>query len=258
MTKPFVVGVSACWMHADKSRQRFNGRTLLFIEQSMAELLLGHGQIIPFLIPWGRTGFASAMGAGEVVAALDGLVLQGGVDVAPPSYGEEPLRREWSGDKIRDDYEIELVEACLQQDRPILGICRGHQLLNVALGGTLVQDIPTQVDTAIVHRCADKYHRVTHEVAVESGSTLGQIYGVSSGRINSVHHQAIKDLGDGLRVEARCPQDGIVEAVKLESDGLYARGVQWHPEFQEPDQKELLSPRPLVEDFTAAMAKRRR
>jgi putative glutamine amidotransferase len=138
-----------------------------------------------------------------------------------------------------------------------LGLCRGHQLLNVALGGTLYQDIPTQVPSAVSHLDRPIYEKNSHEVEFEPDSHLLKIYpGQQRVRVNSVHHQAVKDLGRGLKVEARSIPDGLIEAIRLEGAG-YAMGLQWHPEFQDPKDITILSPKPLLMDFLKAAEKRK-
>src|SRR5262249_7236441 len=123
----------------------------------------------------------------DYAADLDGLVLQGGSDVCPVSYGEEPLKPEWSGDRVRDLYEIELFRAFASLGKPVLGICRGLQLVNVALGGTLIQDIGTQLPAARVHRDWEVYDQLFHELDFSADSLLGKS-GKSKGRVNSIHH----------------------------------------------------------------------
>jgi putative glutamine amidotransferase len=179
---------------------------------------------------------------------LDGLVLQGGSDVCPVSYGEEALKPEWNGDRVRDLYEIGLFKAFTSLGKPVLGLCRGLQLVNVALGGTLVQDIGTQLPAAREHRNWEIYDQLFHEVELESGSLLAEATGKSRGRVNSIHHQAVGRLAPGLRVEAKCPEDGMVEAVRgTGSHFVYA--VQWHPEFQDPADSALLDSKPLLKHF---------
>jgi len=225
---PVRIGVSACIMHADPTRNLFKGKTLLYAEESMLQWLMAEGAL-PVLLPRA----SGALWAKDLVAGLgiDGLLLQGGADMAPESYGETPARPEWSGDRARDVYEMELIELCLKADKPVLGVCRGAQVLNVALGGTLWQDIATQHPHGRVHRDWDVYDRHAHDVELEPGSELSAWYGgARAGRINSVHHQGLRELGRGLVVEARSVPDGLVEAVRL-TGGPFAYGVQWHPEF---------------------------
>ncbi len=255
-TKPTIIGITAGLIHADDERSRYDGRPLLFVEQSMVEWLMTRRGVVPLMVPAAGPNADTAVVADDFAGAIDGLVIQGGVDVAPESYGEQPIDDRWSGDIVRDRYEMAIVDACLQRDRPILGICRGHQLLNVVLGGTLYQDIGTQVDGALNHRDPQAYHENTHPVVFESGAVLGKLYGVEEGLVNSVHHQAVRRVADGLKVEARSTHDGVVEAVRLDA-AQYAVGVQWHPEFQEPHQSTLLPTRPLLDDFLEAVQRRR-
>jgi putative glutamine amidotransferase len=161
---------------------------------------------------------------------LDGLVLSGGSDVWPGSYGESPLDARWSGDRVRDEYEKALAAAFVAEGKPVFGVCRGLQLLNVAYGGTLYQDIVTQRTGAPSHREASSYDRHFHDVEFVPGTRLAELYpGMPRAKVNSVHHQAIKDLAPGFVVEARSP-DGLVEAVRRPGPGFVA-AVQWHPEF---------------------------
>jgi putative glutamine amidotransferase len=187
----------------------------------------------------------------DYVCALDGLVLQGGADVSPESYGEQPVRPEWSGDRIRDLFEIELVWEFIIQHKPVLGICRGAQLINVACGGTLYQDIFEQFPDAGQHRDDTLYDGLSHAIEIVSSSRLAALFpeeGVY--RVNSIHHQAIKTLGDDLKVEARALDDGLIEAIRWTGSG-YMFGCQWHPELQSgfPD---LLDSSPILQDFLAA------
>ena len=259
-SSPLMVGVSACFFHADPTRALFKGKTLLYLEQSMGEYLMREGAI-PVMLPPASVRFEVR----ELLESLDGLLLQGGTDVAPHSYGEEPLRPEWAGDIVRDRYETELIKVAMDMNRPVLGICRGHQILNVALGGTLYQDIETQLTGSLVHRDWEVYDELAHHVTFEPGSKISTIYGgIEEGRINSIHHQSIKDVAPGLRVEARSTEDAVVEAVWLPPEGAesgdspYVLGVQWHPEFISGEQSSLLDPRLVVQDFLDAVRVRKK
>jgi len=241
-------------MHPDPQRLAFKGRRLFYMEEGMFQWLMAAGAITYLLPP--PSGPVTAAG---LLDGLDGLVLSGGVDVSPASYGETPLKPEWAGDRARDVYETHLVQAALALEKPVLGICRGHQLLNVALGGTLFQDIRTQVPLSLHHRIFDIYEGNHHELQIEPGTALARLYGTTASRVNSVHHQAVKEVAAGLVVEARSPADGLVEAVRLVAkNDPYAVGVQWHPEFQDPGDKTLLDAAPLLADFLAAAERRRR
>lgn len=255
---PPRIGISACFFHPDPDRLIFKGKTLLYLEQSMARWVqLGGG--LPYLIPTVTPGVAVTVE--DYVADLDGLLLHGGADVCPRSYGEEPLRPEWEGDQIRDDYEIELVRAFHAAGKPVLGICRGAQVLNVAFGGTLWQDQREQGQTERVHRSQELYDTNLHTVDLAPGGALATMYpGASTVLVNSVHHQAVKDVGEGLVVEARSSDDGIVEAIRLDDPaGRYVFGVQWHPEFFEGvDDGSMLDNGPILAGFLARAAAVRR
>ncbi len=169
--------------------------------------------------------------AEEVAGSIDGLLLCGGSDLDPAYYGEEPIPELGVTLPERDTFEMDLVEQALERDMPVFGICRGLQVLNVALGGTLYQDLPSQLHPDLIaHRQKMPKWQWTHEVEVDGGSNAAKIMNTGGLRVNSYHHQAIKDLADGLVVSARA-SDGVVEAV--ESRNLFERwlvGVQWHAE----------------------------
>jgi putative glutamine amidotransferase len=156
-----------------------------------------------------------------------------------------------------------LIRAAMTHDRPILGVCRGLQILNVALGGSLYQDIATQHPARRVHRDHEEYDRLQHELCFEPGSWIGRRYqGRSGGRVNSVHHQAINRLAPNLCVEAQSTPDGIVEAIRYDPQDPgaampFVYGVQWHPEYQDPSDTSLLPTAPLREMFLEAVIERR-
>lgn len=237
--RPLRMGLSCCYDHADPHRRLFTGKTLLYVEQSMLQWVLEAG-VLAYPVP-PVSGTVTGLSLTEIVADLDGLVLHGGADVCPRSYGEEPLRSEWEGDAVRDAYEIALVHAFRAADKPVLGICRGIQVLNVALGGTLHQDLTTQLDTPVHHRDAGLYDRNRHAIDVVEGTLLAKLVG-RSGRhlVNSVHHQAVRVLAPGTVVEATSELDGVVEALRVHDGGPWAYGVQWHPEFYGSDDADLL------------------
>lgn len=166
--------------------------------------------------------------AGEVVASADGLVLTGGVDVDPSFYGEEPHPMLGIVDLPRDHFELALLHAASAKGIPVLGVCRGHQLINVAAGGTLIQHLPALGKT-VQHEQMEIGGAPSHGVALEPGSRLAQAFGAERVRTNSYHHQAVDRVGKGLRVVGRSA-DGVVEAVEG-TEGSFVLGVQWHPEM---------------------------
>jgi gamma-glutamyl-gamma-aminobutyrate hydrolase PuuD len=247
------IGLSARLLHEPPRELGFRGKTLQYLEQSVAHWLLAHGALA-YMIPAIAKGAGvarSSVSLADYVRSLDGLVLQGGADVSPESYGEEPLRPEWAGDRVRDLYEIELFWECAIQGKPVLGICRGHQLINVALGGTLHQDIALQVPGAVRHVDREAYDQNRHDIEIVPGSGLARVYGMlKRAAVNSIHHQSVKVLGRGLAVEAVSPSDGVVEAIRW-SGSSYAVGLQWHPEFHQSGESGLLDGSPVLLEFLA-------
>ncbi|MFZ4652652.1 MAG: gamma-glutamyl-gamma-aminobutyrate hydrolase family protein, partial [Rubrivivax sp.] len=167
--------------------------------------------------------------------------------------GEEPLDPAWAGDAVRDHYEMELIEAFVRAGKPVFGICRGFQLINVMYGGSLYQDIGSQVPGAREHRRLERYEQHFHEVEIVPGTRLAQLYpGVTRARTNSIHHQGVKAVAPGFVVEARCPDDGTVEAIRRTGDGAYVAAVQWHPEFHHPATPGQFDDGAMLQDFLAA------
>lgn len=167
--------------------------------------------------------------AGEILDNCDGLLLSGGTDVDPKIFGEVPHTALGRVDGPRDPFEITLAREAVRRDMPVLGICRGLQVLNVALGGTLIQDIGSDVAGALVHETGDDRLVIGHDVAIESDSRLAQLLSATRVGVNSFHHQAAKRLGEGLCVSATSPADGIVEGIEM-PERKFVVAVQWHPE----------------------------
>jgi len=161
---------------------------------------------------------------------LDGLVFPGGADVAPVHYGEQPIDNLNQVDGPRDRTELILARWAASDDRPVLGICRGQQLLNVALGGTLYQDLLHQGITTVHHADDDGRARSAHihPVRLDPGSKLAQLIDETTVEVNSLHHQAVKDVARTLKVTGRAP-DGVIEAMES-ADHRFLVTVQWHPE----------------------------
>jgi putative glutamine amidotransferase len=171
----------------------------------------------------------------DVVARAAGILLTGGGDVDPSRYGEAPHPTFAAAEPGRDAYEMELVRRALEADLPLFAICRGVQVLNVARGGTLIQDITSEMPGAIAHKREDNAPSFTlaHEVWIENGSALETLLRESANdsercQVNSRHHQAIRAAGKGLVAVATAP-DGVVEAVE-DPSRRFCLGVQWHPE----------------------------
>ena len=230
-------------------------KTIQYLEQSLAHLIAKHGCLVVMIPSLEGSGVLDKedLDVYKYADALDGLILQGGVDISPSFYGEEPLpvMSKHVTDPIRDRYELRLLKAFSTCKKPVLGICRGFQLMNVYAGGTLFQDLPSQRTSDIIHNKTDLYDQLIHEVTITPGGELAKIY-PESGTIVSIHHQGVKDLGKNLQVEARS-DDGLIEAFSSKSDGFYV-GVQWHPEFHKEEDQTFLQAEPLVKLFLKACA----
>ena len=247
------IGVSPRIFHPQPDARGVQSKTLQYLEQSVAHWVMSR-DVLVFMVPTvDKDGLLhrSNIRVADYARVLDGLVLQGGADVSPGSYGEEPLREDWAGDRVRDVYEIELVHEFIEAGKLVLGICRGAQLINVALGGSLYQDVATQLPESQRH-VTDEYEKNLHEVRFAPGSGLARLYGgVERPRVTSIHHQSIKALGRGLKAEAWSEPDGVVEAVRGAGEG-YVFAVQWHPEFHHAANQDALDCAPILEEFLAA------
>lgn len=175
--------------------------------------------------------------AARVVSLVDGVILSGGDDVDPASYGAEPTHSKHFYKDV-DDFELAVVEAARNQNKPLLAICRGLQLLNVALGGTLSQEVTEAGGThELISTDHIEMNARRHVVHFEEDSIVGSIYGSSEAKVNTLHHQGVDRLADGLIVEGRT-DDGLVEAARCEGS-WWAVGVQWHPERMDGDHRKL-------------------
>jgi putative glutamine amidotransferase len=164
----------------------------------------------------------------SILSKLDGLILSGGNDIHPRFYGEEPLLKLEAIDAERDVTEIELTRLALEMDIPILGICRGIQVLNVVGGGTLYQDLSSQKPNCLKHRQEADMQVQTHRIRLDRDSLLYQIFKKDEVWVNSRHHQAVKDIAPGYRIAA-VASDGVIEAIE-DLSRKFVVGVQWHPE----------------------------
>lgn len=178
---------------------------------------------VPVVLPVGMDGIE------ELCERLDGLLLIGGEDIDPFLYGEEPHLKLGKVSPVRDRMELALIHGMAKLDKPILGICRGHQLLNVAFGGTIYQDIHAQLSGDLLqHLQRTDLEFATHSVDIVQGSKLAELAGASEIRVNTLHHQAVKDVKAPLVVTARA-RDGVIEALESR-EHKFVVGVQWHPE----------------------------
>ncbi|MDR2189230.1 MAG: type 1 glutamine amidotransferase [Azonexus sp.] len=256
--RPLRIGLSARIAHPVPGATDIRSKSLHYLEQSVAHWVMSREVMVLMIPSVSGDGIVhrSSIRLSDYPQYLDGLVLQGGADISPQTYGEEPLKAEWAGDRLRDNYEMELLHEFMEAGKPVLGICRGHQLINVALGGTLYQDIASQYETPAIHVHPD-YDHYAHPIVWEDDSGLAKLYpGQTGGNIVSIHHQAIRALGRGLRVEARSADDGVIEAIRLEGRP-FVLGLQWHPEFHPPGNPALLDCTPILDQFLTAARGRR-
>jgi len=198
-----------------------NGR--IFVNHDYPDALLRAGAL-PVMLPLTKDQAALE----EILCRVDGLLLTGGADIEPKRYGEETLPLCGETAPLRDEMEFYLCKRALETDLPMLGICRGFEVINCVLGGKLYQDIAAQYRDVLKHPCYDVPRDQVHAVTTAEGTRLRQITGMEEMRVNSRHHQGVKTLGQGLIVSARA-EDGLIEGVELPGR-RFAVAVQWHPE----------------------------
>ena len=181
--------------------------------------------------------------------SFDAFVFVGGPDIDPARFGEQkhPLTEQMPA--RREEFDFALVDAVIRLRKPFLGICLGCQEVNVALGGTLIQDVPDQTGSKVQHSREDGDDPPRHMVAVEPDSIVARLAGSVRVKANSSHHQAVREPGAGLRVVARCEEDGIIEALELEGNP-FGLAIQWHPEYLTDEPEHMALFRGLVEAAT--------
>ena len=170
----------------------------------------------------------------QIVSMLDGLLVPGGPDIDPNLYNEEVLPECGVFCHYEDEYDMELIKEAVKQNKPVLAICRGMQIINVLFGGSLYQDIPSQYKTKIQHQRIVKGLEIYHTATLDKDSKLAQILGEWKDiKVNSSHHQSVKDLANGFKIVGKAP-DGIVEAMENEDGSILC--VQWHPERMQDEE----------------------
>lgn len=240
MSKP-IIGIGSDIHHTPGKRER------AFAYLTYVESLRRAGAL-PVVIP------PQPDNAAELIDELDGILLAGGDDCDPALYGEERHESVQPMDPRRQSSELTLAKVARERGVPTLGICLGLQMMNIAAGGSLVQDIKSQIETDIQHESQPE-NRVRHDVRVEQGSRLAELVAASELNVNSSHHQAIGRVGEGLRVSAHAP-DGIVEGLEDERHPFYV-GIQWHPEDMPGEESATALFRAFVDAARRRAARRR-
>jgi putative glutamine amidotransferase len=216
-----MIGIT-CDLDLGTGREaRAPGRGVHVLYDDYVQAVLASGGL-PVLLP----AVISEDSRAAYAQHLHGLLIPGSpADIDPACYGEEPHARLGPVNPLRTDFELQLVSLALRRELPVFGICGGAQVLNVALGGSLYQDIPSQVSKAYKH---SGFSERAHTVDIVAGTRLAAILGIQEMRVNSLHHQAVKVPGQGMVVSASA-RDGVIEAVEI-SSRPFVVGVQWHPE----------------------------
>lgn len=202
----------------------FSGYRRSYVNQDYVEAVLRAGAI-PFIIPFNEDLEATR----EMVEKVDGIILSGGHDVNPYYYGEDPMLKIGELFPERDVFDMELYKTAIELKKPIFGICRGYQIINVINGGTLYQDLSYADFVKIKHDQVDNPTQATHFIELEEGTFLKNILGEKY-KVNSFHHQILKDVAPGFKVVAKS-SDGVIESIEKITEDNFVIGVQWHPEM---------------------------
>jgi len=238
--KPPVVGITADF---NEGNHQAHGEPALFLAQRYYRAVEQAGAT-PLILP----PLSSAAAIRRSLDLLDGLLISGGgFDIHPSYYGEQPIRQLGAVKAQRTEFELDIAAAALKKDLPTLGICGGEQALNVVLGGSLYQDIAAQVADASEHQQSEKKTQGGHRVQIPHGTRLRAIVKQPSLEVNTTHHQAVKQLGKGLIVDA-IADDGVIEGIES-TRHTFVIGVQWHPEVLAPRRQ---GHRRILEAFIAA------
>jgi putative glutamine amidotransferase len=219
-----IIGITLSEMLEDHARRKPTWKPFDYLKREYHEAIQKSGGI-PILLPNAHNPVL----AREVIDEIDGLLLTGGGDLHPSYFGQEPHPKLTETTANRDSFEMALTRLVIEADKPVMAICRGHQVLNVALGGTLHQDLSCLSPGIITHADPGQTARVFHEVAITAGSLLHRIVGADLIETNSSHHQVIDRPGEGLKFVAYAREDNVPEAIEHIAK-RFVLGLQWHPE----------------------------
>jgi putative glutamine amidotransferase len=238
MSRALVIGITADFTAGTKAGAASPQEPTIFLYQRYCREVQRAGAL-PVILPPANSASTSA----RYLAPIDGLIVSGGAfDIHPRYYREQAIEGLGTIIQQRTKFELALVRGALRRDLPILGICGGAQAINVALGGSLYQDIATQLPLAAEHQLSARREHGGHLVRIQSGTLLAKAIGRRTVEVNTTHHQAIKNLGEGLIVDATA-NDGVIEGVESLRH-RFVLGVQWHPEALAPrraDQRRIFS-----------------
>ena len=255
MSTQLKIGISAKFHSKAPVFYGESNRHIQYLETSIAKWVANNGAL-PLMIPSEGTDSEireCSLNPAGFAQELDALILQGGVDVHPEIYGRT-LTGNYPTDIVRDRYELALIDAFIEAKKPILGICRGLQLLNIYFGGTLHTDLETSGFGQHLDRQTESKH--SHPVNIVPGSALSRIY-TGTSRVISVHHQGIEKLGEGLSVEGVSLDDDLIEAISLINDDKFVLAVQWHPELHVHGQKDYFDANELLKLFVRVAKNRK-
>lgn len=226
-----LIGITCCISFANDPKRSFNIATeIQYIQRHYLEMVWNGGGI-PILLPLQENLEDSF----RIAQRIDGIILTGGPEDVDPDLYNESNSNSHDVNPVRDASEIELMKQMRKLSKPVLGVCRGIQILNVAMGGANYQDIPSQVKSALPHPLDENKKEVFHNISFPTASILIDLFGNNEIRVNSSHHQSVKTPGVGLSVTA-IASDGVIEAVQCFEDKCTV-GVQWHPERMQYDEK---------------------
>lgn len=219
-----LIGISPDTESSGKRAPRGEGVRLYQLDDHYARAVLEAGGM-PMMLPL----LPRRSDIRRILARLDGVLVSGGdFDIHPAHYGEAPIQALGRINEERTDFELELIDLALERSRPLLGVCGGAQAINVALGGTLYQDIVTQIPAALEHQRGGARRPRGHRVVIRDDTLLRKIVGRSRLKTNTTHHQSVRRLGKGLIANAAA-EDGVIEGIESRNHG-FVLGVQWHPE----------------------------
>ncbi len=243
--KPVIIGISGSIL-VNKG-DTFSGYKRAYVNQDYVESVLRAGAI-PFIIPFNEDLEITKL----MVEKVDGVILSGGHDVEPSNYGENPLMKIGEVFPQRDDFDMTIYNTAIELKKPIFGICRGFQIINVVNGGTLYQDLSYADFVKLKHDQRDNPAQVTHSIELEEGTFLFDILGKNA-KVNSFHHQIVKGVANGFKVVAKSP-DGVVESIQKIDEDTFVIGVQWHPEMLSSTYKDFQN---IFDEFVKIVEKRK-